>query len=485
MTLPPNPTLAFIQENLTHIDGLLDGPRKHQLNQCIENLHRVLLLGINFGDANALEKLERDIIACTNKIAAVFIGACIQYRLEQPDFEKIAREFITSHRKQFKSDGRRSVVIHLSNGEKITILCYYYRRKGAVKNAHRRGLYPQLCVLGIDERYSPAAVCDLGLMSTAMASLEEAVKMFEHQGHAINIKTLRRITYHLGQKARVALQQQSFKLPQDQPIKSRRIAISVDGGRIRIRKNKRGKKTKKGRNRYYTKWREPKLLHIWIINEEGTIERSINPIIDGTLKGPDAIFNYLACYLKQLDLDWFEQILFIADGAHWIWNRVTKLVKQLAIKSEKVIELLDFYHAVEHLNKLVSFKVGWSKTQKTKWLKKNKSYLIEGKHQKLVANIQLLCRGRKSKKLNTEKNYFVRNKCRMNYDCARKMKLPIGSGPMESAIRRVINLRLKGAGIFWSEQNAEVMLLLRSYYKAMRWNQLVHLANSVSLNAQI
>jgi hypothetical protein len=37
---------------------------------------------------------------------------------------------------------------------------------------------------------------------------------------------------------------------------------------------------------------------------------------------------------------------------------------------------------------------------------------------------------------------------------------------MESAVRRVINLRLKGPGIFWHEEHAEQMLLLRAYYKS-------------------
>ena len=50
------------------------------------------------------------------------------------------------------------------------------------------------------------------------------------------------------------------------------------------------------------------------------------------------------------------------------------------------------------------------------------------------------------------------------------MQLPIGSGAMESAIRRVVNLRLKWASIYWNVKTAEAMLMLRSYYKSGRWN---------------
>jgi len=57
----------------------------------------------------------------------------------------------------------------------------------------------------------------------------------------------------------------------------------------------------------------------------------------------------------------------------------------------------------------------------------------------------------------------------MNYGQLRSRKFPIGSGVIESIVRRVVNLRLKGSSIYWKESMAEDMLLLRCLYKAMRW----------------
>ncbi len=51
---------------------------------------------------------------------------------------------------------------------------------------------------------------------------------------------------------------------------------------------------------------------------------------------------------------------------------------------------------------------------------------------------------------------------------------------MESTVRRVVNLRLKGPSLFWCRASAEAILLLRSYYKAGRWNMLKHPATSHS-----
>ena len=62
------------------------------------------------------------------------------------------------------------------------------------------------------------------------------------------------------------------------------------------------------------------------------------------------------------------------------------------------------------------------------------------------------------KKLN---EYFGDN-TRFQYKTFRDNGLPTGSGTVESAIRRVINLRIKGAGIFWKREHAENILFLRA-----------------------
>ena len=59
----------------------------------------------------------------------------------------------------------------------------------------------------------------------------------------------------------------------------------------------------------------------------------------------------------------------------------------------------------------------------------------------------------------------------LDYARYRRWGLPLGSGAIESAIRRVINLRLKGNSIYWDEENAEAMLMLRGLVISGRWNE--------------
>jgi hypothetical protein len=215
-----------------------------------------------------------------------------------------------------------------------------------------------------------------------------------------------------------------------------------------------------------------------VIDAKGKLEKSFAPVIDGSLRGPEAWLGLLQGYLQGLALAQADQVLFVADGAHWIWNRVGPLIKALGLDPQRVHELIDFYHAVEHLGKVATLRTGWSAKERQTWVRKHRRLLLQGHVEQVVEAVRTLCRGRHSKAVTTERNYFVRNRQRMAYATMKALHLPLGSGAVESAIRRVINLRLKGPCLFWYRENAEKMLMLRSYYKSGRWNLLKKMANS-------
>ena len=62
----------------------------------------------------------------------------------------------------------------------------------------------------------------------------------------------------------------------------------------------------------------------------------------------------------------------------------------------------------------------------------------------------------------------------MDYSTAKDHNTPIGSGAIESAIRRVINLRVKGNAIYWLRENAETMIHIRAWINAGREEELFH-----------
>src|SRR5881227_4237246 len=106
--------------------------------------------------------------------------------------------------------------------------------------------------------------------------------------------------------------------------------------------------------------RPPKVLLVYVVDAEGKREASFAPFIDATLKGPDAVFALLRSYLQRLEITQADQVLFIADGAPWIWKRVPLLMQALGLAAEQVHELLDFYHAVQHLGQVVTLRKDWN-----------------------------------------------------------------------------------------------------------------------------
>ncbi len=69
--------------------------------------------------------------------------------------------------------------------------------------------------------------------------------------------------------------------------------------------------------------------------------------------------------------------------------------------------------------------------------------------------------------------YFERHADRMAYGDLDRRKLPIGSGPVESAIRRVVNLRFKAPSIFWEADNVADLMHLRAAFKCGRWHEML------------
>jgi len=83
--------------------------------------------------------------------------------------------------------------------------------------------------------------------------------------------------------------------------------------------------------------------------------------------------------------------------------------------------------------------------------------------------LQDLCRGRRASKMRKQIAFFRQHAHRMRYPEFKKIGLPIGSGAVESAIRQVVNLRMKGPGIFWTPDNVQRMLFIRCQLLSGRW----------------
>ncbi len=261
-------------------------------------------------------------------------------------------------------------------------------------------------------------------------------------------------------------------LEDEETLVGKRVVISSDGGRTRTRLPNSHFNKETGREGYITPWREPKLFVIEVLDDEGRLSRHHLPIYGCRFEDGQHV-ELLRDYLSRLGIDQAKEVQLLADGAPWIWLQIPEMLKQLGVAENRLNQTLDYYHAVEHLNSLfenLPTRIG--KKQAKKLQKRCKEWLWEGKIGHILRLWSMLYK-RKPKAVTTQINYFTKHQHRMRYAHFREEKLMCGSGVIESAIRRVINLRFKNTGTFWLAENVERLYFLRGAVLAKRWDLLI------------
>jgi hypothetical protein len=389
---------------------------------------------------------------------------------------------------RFRNGGTRSTTVRLPGGGTVQLRTPYLARKRGKRRGRRRGVgrrgsggsgvFPVLVCLGICWGTTPALASAVAREATDSSSYGCARESLAARGIALDVKVIRRLTMALGNgglKVRQARIEEARQGKTTDEFKGKKIVVGVDGGRLRSRVPRiRGRrKNETNRRGFDCPWREPKCFVIYEIDEKGRKKRTKLPMYDATLGNCDAVFEIITAELKLRGARYASLLLFLADGAEWIWDRIPDLVKELGIDPRRVFKGVDFYHAVENLEEAAELRSGWNKKKRKRWVKRMKKLLWRGKVEKVIEEIGQLCVGRNAKALRTKCKYFVDRKDLMAYAKLRKRHLPIGSGSVESAVRRIVNLRLKGCGIFWLQENSEAMLYLRAHLKAGRWDEMV------------
>jgi hypothetical protein len=260
-------------------------------------------------------------------------------------------------------------------------------------------------------------------------------------------------------------------------LAGRRVAAMIDGGRTRlrtvIRKQKGKGKGKTQRRRYKAEWREPKLLILFEVDDQGRMKKGTRPWIDGTFAGPDEAMELLAFHLHRLGATRSDVVTFVADGAPWVWERLDWVERRVGLKPGRAVRVLDWCHAVHNLS-LALEALGLGEEERQRRYGELRGWLRQGWHGLLLRRLEELgeAAGHPAG-LEQPLGYLNKHAAagHMDYQRLRRRGLPQGSGAIESAIRRVINLRLKGPGLMWQEENAEGALALRAAAVTQRWEE--------------
>ena len=161
-----------------------------------------------------------------------------------------------------------------------------------------------------------------------------------------------------------------------------------------------------------------------------------------------------------------RQLVFLGDGAAWIWNLATRHFPEAT-------QIVDLYHAREHLHdlaKLLEFMLG---DHKQAWLEQRLADLDDGDTGAICAAARAFpLAGKKAADLDTALGYFEHNAHRMRYADFKMLGMFIGSGAVEAGCKSIVAQRCKLSGMRWTVPGATGILTLRCLEASDRWQQI-------------
>jgi hypothetical protein len=322
----------------------------------------------------------------------------------------------------------------------------------------RRGWSVVETVLGVPHRaQTSAGVRQWGLELVASLPYREAAeRLGSLTGIALGPETLRRLAIDIGTAVADAEAQAAAQVVRTQeaaePVDPAPglLVVETDGTMIRYRDG----------------WHEVKvgLVAGW---EDGRLERpsyvaareaeTFGPHLLGEAarRGGLEIARW-ADGVTGRGLAILREALILGDGAAWIW----KLADDHWIDR---IDVVDFYHASEHLAAVAQAAFGDTPDARTWTAHQRHAVLTAGPDRVLAALDRLTAPTPAAREtLRRERGYFRQHAERMAYPTLRLDGLPIGSGAIESAATHVVQLRLKRPGMRWSEPGARALRALRA-----------------------
>lgn len=160
------------------------------------------------------------------------------------------------------------------------------------------------------------------------------------------------------------------------------------------------------------------------------------------------------------------RLVKVADGARDNWEF---LAKELPWGEEVV----DFYHAAEHLRRAFDHVYGETSPKAQGAFKEYRHLLLKAPQGvgKVIRTLAYHHRRKpRCQALKQELEYFRRNRARMDYARLRSDNLPIGSGVVEAACKTLVTQRMKRSGQRWTIDGGQAILTFRALAQSERFD---------------
>jgi hypothetical protein len=306
-------------------------------------------------------------------------------------------------------------------------------------------------LLGVTPEHLTPGCASVAALAAATVSYAAAERhLLEMAGIRLDDKRIHRVVQRVGPSATRLLRADPDTLSAPQrllPPPHRPLYAGVDGGRIRLRGGP---------------WIEPCIGLIWWVGPDGHLRRWVI----AEVRDKEHVLRVLDRWLARYKRFRRGKPILIADGAHWIW--------EWASKHPDAIWILDYYHLKEHVWAAAKTVYGEGTPKAAVWAKRMMNRLWRGQIRAAFAELdRLRPRGTGKRDLLLGLiGYIAKYEGMMGYRHHRSLGRTIGSGHVESMVKQLFSMRLKGPGMFWSEPGAQNVLHLRAAYIADRWDEL-------------
>jgi hypothetical protein len=314
------------------------------------------------------------------------------------------------------------------------------------------GQTPLLNEMKVDREGFTQALQELSLLAGVIEPYQSASSelLRKFTGVVVSSEKIQSLVRYQGPKASDFMHQAA-----DEPCESAEqgvevpLYVEIDGGMIHV----------DGR------WQEVKLGCVFRgedrVGEPGERGELTQRRVIAIRGKPDQLSEHLWPLAVSMGAD-HRSVVVIADGAPWIWN--------LAEMFSRRVEILDWYHADEHISHLARVLYGEATAEAEQFRSVQLDRLAHDHVAEVIQALRFLrkrIRSRtKCKEIDNLIGYLDRNRHRMMYKTFKQLGYHIGSGAVESAIGYVVQQRMKRSGMHWRAPGADAMLALRSVYRS-------------------
>jgi hypothetical protein len=398
----------------------------------------------------AVEQLESLVRVAVFRPANALVGFLLQQAADRID-----ASYQPKPGQHYK--GREKLGVQGMFGEFVMERAYYYDPE------KKQGHYPADAALGLEVGYTPAlarVACMEGVDESSFEKAQEHLK--ETGGIEISARQIHRIVQRVGPAAEQWQERQAPPQSCDAPV----MYVSPDGTGVPMRKEELvGRKGKQADGTAKTR-----LAYLGCVFTQHTRDKDGHPIRDHEST------TYVSSFERAEDFGLIlrkealrrgsgtaKKIIVLLDGAESLENLGR-------INFPGSLQIVDFYHAMEHLDQLLEALWGKGhpdfKKQYRRWAK----WLLKNNVQRIIDQARqwsagLACEEAVEKAL----NYFVHNVDRMQYGTFRQLGYFIGSGVIEAGCKTVIGSRCKQSGMLWSEPGAQNIIALRCVKSSREW----------------